>query len=722
MRVAMVRLLTLCMLAGLPAALPAQDPSSTAPLAPGGTAPAVNGPSIQVHSRYGGDRNTPSVFHANADDVLSSAGTYGDFSRYLQTFPGVVFNSDESNDVLVRGGNPVENLYVVDGIEVPDINHITGEGTTGGFTSMIDTSSIRGVDLLSGGYSAQYAERLSSVISISTLGSAGTDALHGEGEAGYVGMGGHTLRPVGPEGSVLVSGHRSLLNMVTSNIGIDGVPTYTNALLSASSVLNAHDAVNFLSLSGQDSINIEPCGLNSLESNDIQTQYGGWRTTNGVRWQHGFSDTTSGVLTVSDSEQGERIHQQDQLLDNLTNCGPSAGDASAPQIYSEQTHDGMSIVQYAVTTQLAPNLELTVGSQVRLDRIAYNVAQPIGQQSPFTANPAWSDATSFTPHFAAGQTGSWAELTLQLTHAWSITAGGRMQSFATGGDHLTLTPRLRTSYQLGAHHSVYAAAAEYAQQPSFIYLESFQQNHTLLPIRVQHLIVGAELWKSDHISVRLEAYQKHYWDYPVSSEFPQLSLANMVDTLGQQYIWLPLTSQGHGHNYGAELSTEMRYGRHLFTQASVAYARALYTGSDGVYRPGNFDFPVVGNVSAIWRSAKHYEVSTRYEYTTGRPYTPFNMGPAVVQNRPIYDLTALNAVRGPVYSRLDFEFARIFHLGYREINTFGGLQNAFNRQNFLGNAWLSRCGQWASCVAGNGSYTAVPQIGRYPNFGARMFF
>jgi hypothetical protein len=79
-------------------------------------------------------------YRVTQDEVLSSAGTWGDFSRFLQLLPGVVWNSDMSNDVLVRGGNPTENLYVVNGIEVPNINHLAMEGTTGGFTSMIDTS------------------------------------------------------------------------------------------------------------------------------------------------------------------------------------------------------------------------------------------------------------------------------------------------------------------------------------------------------------------------------------------------------------------------------------------------------------------------------------------------------------------------------------------------------------------------------------------------------
>jgi len=70
-------------------------------------------------------------------------------------------------------------------------------------------------------------------------------------------------------------------------------------------------------------------------------------------------------------------------------------------------------------------------------------------------------------------------------------------------------------------------------------------------------------------------------------------------------------------------------------------------------RPGNFDYRLVGNTIGTFRSGKHYEASWRYQYTTGRPYTPFLLSQTIQQNRPIYDLSQINSMRGPVYSRLD---------------------------------------------------------------------
>jgi hypothetical protein len=681
--------------------------------------PAVAGTTVEVTGSA--DQTGPSHFQAKPADILATAGSYGDFTRYLQLFPGVVFNSDVSNDVLVRGGNPLENLYLVDGIEVPNINHITSQGSTGGLTSMIDTAAIGSVDLLTGGYAASYDERLSSIISINPRELGPTGQSHGEAEVGYVGFGGLYQRALPGDGSILLSAHRSLLNLVTSNIGINGVPTYTNGLAQGDWKLDDHNTLSFLSLNGADSLNINPCSLDPFESNLVQTQYGGWRTTNGFHWTRSTSATSTGTLVFSDSEQSENIGQQQQLLLITTPCGVTDINPLYPVLYKEQTLNGMSILGYNTALALTHNLLLTAGSLGKLDRVADVVAQPSGQQSPLSANPAFSDATSFNPHLSTGETGSYAELSLQITDSWSITGGGRLQTYALDGQH-TLTPRLRTSLRLGEHQEMHAAYGGYAQLPPSIYFFAFPGNRSLLPIRDTHLLLGGDLYRGNTTRISLEAYRKQYSDYPVSTEYPQLSLANQVDTLGQAFIWLPMVSSGRGLTQGVELSAESRFGSRLFLLENLAYSHSQYTGLDGIYRPGNFDFPIVANLSAIWRSAVHYEASARYEYTSGRPYTPYLLAPSLAQNRGIYDVSQLNGVRGPFYSRLDFQVDRITRIAGHLAYIYAGLNNALDRANFLGYAWEPRCVAIQGCAAADGPYTTVTQMPLYPNFGVRYVF
>src|SRR6202012_4853127 len=184
---------------------------------------------------------------------------------------------------------------------------------------------------------------------------------------------------------------------------------------------------------------------------------------------------------------------------------------------------------------------------------------------------------------------------------WSISGGGRTEFFQFGG-HNTITPRLNSVFLLSSHIAMHASFGEYAQMPSFIYLTSWPQNYELNPIRARHVIAGFDLYNGHGSKLGIEAYQKSYRDYPVSTEYPTLSVANMVDTLGQQFLWIPLTSGGTGITRGIELQGRLHPGTHLFMQANVAYSRTKYAAMDKVLRVGNYDYPVVVNMAGLYQA------------------------------------------------------------------------------------------------------------------------
>jgi hypothetical protein len=213
----------------------------------------------------------------------------------------------------------------------------------------------------------------------------------------------------------------------------------------------------------------------------------------------------------------------------------------------------------------------------------------------------------------------------------------------------------------------------------------------LPPIDVNHFSLGAQLWNDSRITASLQAYEKRYSHEPVSTEYPGLMLANMVDTLGQQIVWLPLRDGGHGKSAGLELMLRAHTASRFQGLGSFTWSRTRYAAADGVFRPGNFDFPVVANGLVSLKLSRGFELSAREGYATGRPYTPFNIALSEAQSRGIYDLTKINAVRGAAYNRLDVVMNRDFHLWRKTFNLRAGADNVLNRYNFLGYVWLDSC-------------------------------
>lgn len=673
---------------------------------------------VEVHSKEGElETSQPEPFEAGGQECISTAGSFGDISRFLQVLPGVVATSDLSNEILVRGGHPMENLFLVDGIEVPNINHVATLGTTGGFAPMVDAGIVQAIKLYTGGYDARYPERLSSVTEIQTLDSAYAGG-HAELDLGIQGFGGLAERSV-HAGDLLVSAHHGIMNLMGNSfqMGLGGLPSYTNEVTRYRRNESSGNRLTLLQVAGWDSIEVTPCAGDTWETSSIDSQYSAWRETTGAEYQRVYSTHAFGVASVSDSEQVDHIHQQEQILNPLNfaqvilDCPIPAALAIQTPVYMEDSNNAFSDASYRYELA-ASRFSLSAGSAFWLQRPDYQIQQPMGAFSPYSVNEVRTDSTSFTSNFSTGETGSYAQLTGRPLKPLELSAGARVQTFAFG-NHATITPRLSLRYSLGEFMGIHVAYASYAQMPPSVYMLADPENRLMLPMRSTHEVAGMDFGFVRSSQIRIEAYNKQYTGIPASTEYPSVNLHDMVDMLGQQFVWLPMNSGGSGKSSGIELSDLSRIGSSLTVRGSLAYSRAMFEGLDHVPRPSNFDLPWILNLVALKRFGHGYELSSRYGYATGRPYTPFNMTESIAQNRPIYDVTQMNAVRAPYYARLDAQMNKDAIVHGLHLEIYAGVNNILNRSNFLSYAYMPR----THCLV-----TTINQSPIFPNFGLRYVF
>jgi TonB-dependent Receptor Plug Domain len=703
------------------AANSAESPASAQPLRPASLFDAVKRvtTTVEVHAAdVRLETSSPAPMTAGGEDVINSAGTHGDISRYIQLLPGVVASSDYSNQILVRGGHPMENLFLVDGIEVPNINHLANANTTGGFGPMIDAAVIQGLNFYTGGFDAKYPERLSSVTEFQTL-ESNPGTFHAELDLGVQGIGGLTEKHVAG-GDLLVSAHHGLINLVSKDVGIDGVPAYTNEFTRYRRTNSDGSRFTLLNVAGWDSIAIEPCASNPWETTTINSSYSGWRETTGVEWQRVYSPRSYAVMDVSDSEQVEHIHQSDQMVYprevwlSPVRCPIPKGTFHYTPVYKENSNNAFSSAKYRYEWA-GSGFSVSAGSAVWLQRPSFEVAQPEGAFSPYSYTPTRSDSNSFERSLSTGETGSYAQFVAHPRKSLTLSGGGRVQTFAFGA-HTTLTPRISADYGLGEKAHIHVAYANYAQMPPYAYLLAYRVNQGMEPMRVVHEIAGLEMGFVPASQVRLEAYNKVYRDIPASTEYSPVTMHTMVDMIGEQSVWLPMTSEGRGEASGIELSDRSRIGSRVQLMSSVAYARAKFAGRDGVLRPSNFDFPWIVNASGVVRLGRGMIGSGRYGYATGRPYTPFDMAQSAAQNRPVYDLARVNGARAPFYSRLDLQVSKEMLMRGQRLEIYLGVDNVLNRSNLLSYAWMprSQVGESRDPVG------TLWQTPIFPNFGVRL--
>ncbi len=93
---------------------------------------------------------------------LPSTGGQADIAQYLTVLPGVIFTGDQGGQLYIRGGSPIQNRILLDGMTIYNPFHSIG------FFSVFETELIRNVDVLTGGFNADYGGRISAIVDVKT--------------------------------------------------------------------------------------------------------------------------------------------------------------------------------------------------------------------------------------------------------------------------------------------------------------------------------------------------------------------------------------------------------------------------------------------------------------------------------------------------------------------------------------------------------------------------
>ena len=647
------------------------------------TAPAFQAP-VEIRN---------SGFLASPREVLKSAGAQQDVSRYVQALPGVVIGSNDTrNDIIVRGGSPLENLFVVDNVEIPNINAFANFASAGGTISILDAELLQDVTFLTGGYPAPYINRTSSVLQV-TQREGSREQFGGWATLGFAGTGAILEGPIGGsgKGSWVVSARRSFLDVFTQDLGFGGVPVVYTVNGKAVYDVSPRDRVWLVNIAGVDDIRLGLTDETDLDEElaNFDIRYSGWRSATGFNWQRVFGTRGVGLLGVSHSEA--KVGQQVKDLVRDTASPPGTSEeiiANAPIVYAEDSREGETTVKYDLTMYLPFVDKVQAGGSFKVFRVRYDAASPYGNDTPYSPVPG-IDPFALSTSFRSYQTGAYVQATKSVMPRVTLTLGGRLDHYSVL-DEVRFSPRAGATLNLTSDLALNASYGHYYQQPAFLFVSAFPQNAALQPWRADHYVTGLAWSPRPDLRVTIEGDRKNYREYPVAATVPTLSLANIGDTFDVREILFPLDSVGRGYSQGVEAFVEKRLTDKAYGQANLSFSRTRHAGLDGVLRPGSFDYPYVFNVVGGYRLTPKWELSVRGSVLAGRPFTPYDEAISAAQRRGVYDLSRVNGERAANYARLDVRVDRTFTVGGQPLNVFAGVQNVTNRINFGGYSWNRR--------------------------------
>ncbi len=668
----------------------------------------------------------------SAAEIEVAPGGLGDIQRVVQAMPSVVSSGDQDNEVIVRGGNPNENLFMVDGIEVPYPNHFGSFAAQGGPVNMLNPILVREVDFMAGAFPAKYGNRASSVMDIS-LKRGSLRELDGSIDMGIAGLGAVLEFPLSGKGNSFIgSYHKSFLDLMAKMGvwgGMSAIPYYDNAVGKATFRLASGHELSVLGMWGTDHIRIEPGA--DVNENTYTTSLTTLRYAGGVGWQMLFGDRGYGRLLLSGNNTSwdAFIHESTDVNDTLQ--------------FARSRISGLQ-ARYDVAFRFAPGHETQGGFSLGRSPSSFDFFTKPAPIYRYVYAPDSTVLDSFPVLDSAGNpivwkmqsNGSAASLNLgvylqhriALGDIGDLTVGGRIDHFGYSGA-TSIAPRVGFSTRpILAGTTINAGWGWHFQSPDwYTFFADSAANQTLRDRRSDHYVLGLERPFGRDVKLSLEGFVKRNQFLPISFA---ATTPDTYDSPGRYVAW------GKGGAEGLELFLQKKHSANWHGSLAYSLSRSWEVApQDSTVRyAGDYDYghivTAAGTYSVEFYKQAWYRnlptwfkatigglflsdemgLGARLRYMGGRPFTAPEWNPGI--RRWVATTEKLNSQRYPAYSRLDVRWDHKLMLKKWSLSWYFEVQNVLNREN----VWMYLYND------GNPKRETVAGFGFYPMAGLFIEF
>lgn len=611
---------------------------------------------------------------------IPSVGGQADFAQYLQVIPGVIFTGDQGGQFYVRGGSPIQNKVMLDGMTIYNPFHSIG------LFSVFETDLIRTADVYTGGFNAEYGGRISSVMDITY-------------------KDGNKVRYSGVVGASTFGARAILEGPISKQKGPDKgsssfVLSYKNSYLTQSSqvfynyIEEEGLPFNFSDFYGKISLNAANGSKVSFFGFSFNDKVDSYKSIADYGWKS-YGGGTNFVIIPGKSKV---------LIEGILAYSQYKSAISSSTLPEQESLINGFMANLNFTYYLGKD-ELTYGIEMEGFRTEYQFTNFIGAAIDQTENTT--------------QLGLFAKYKATFGK-FLFEPGLRLMWYASLSD-ISLEPRLSMKYNVTENFRLKFAGGLYSQNliaagsdrdvvnlfygflsgPANLPQTFNGEDITHKLQKSWHAIFGAEFDIGRALNLNVEGYYKY---------FPQLTNINR-NKIYNEGSAPPGASDVEtkdfiietGDAYGLDISMKYDY-KHVYIWAvySLGYVIRQYEDASGdilSYTP-HFDRRNNVNVVFAYTAGKkgQWEFSARWNYGSGFPFTQvqgfyeyLNLPGGVNSDYPtengqlgvIYG--DLNAGRLPAYHRLDVDAKRNFFFGentklvvdFSVINAYNNQKNVF---------------------------------------------
>lgn len=626
------------------------------------------------------------------EEVTRYSGGRNDASRLVANFAGVSTSNDSRNDIVVRGNSPAGILWRMEGVPIPNPNHFSTLGTTGGPVSALNTNLLKNSDFLTSAFPSEYGNAIGGVFDVG-LRSGNKDKFEFTGQlAAFSGLEAMAEGPIGKSGdkSFLVS-YRYSFTQLASVFGLDfgtnATPNYQDLSFNLDLENTKLGKFNVFGIGAMSDItflaqDVDEGDLFAASDADaiVNSKFGVFGVKHSL-----LLDDKSYIKTTLSMSGSNNTYDEFRY-----------GDTTLTNSYAyTKVDDGVNRFSLHSFYNRKFNAKLTAKIGLTADQQMVNSSVEDRGTNPDLDGDGLPDFRTVRDiDDGILQLEPYANIKYRPSDKWTLVMGlhGQIQTFKT---KYNIEPRLGVSYTLTEDAGLNLGYGLHSQSqpiPVFFNLGFDEQgnyratNEDLDLTKSHHFVLGwdqrfGKSWRS-----KVEAYYQSLYDAPVESFPSSFSMLNA----GADFVFPTngsLVNDGTGKNYGIELTIEKFFSRGYYGLLTTSIFESKYKGSDGIERNTAFNNQYVINLlgGKEWQVSKKTAITTDFKVTTagGRYITPVDLASSRAKGEQVlFEDLAFSEKLDP-YFRLDFK------IGYR-VNSkqfsqqfFIDFQNITNHNNIF---------------------------------------
>ena len=625
---------------------------------------------VVVKTSFRTTKETPlSTQSLSAVEIETYPGGNNDIAKVAQSLPGISPSiGGFRNDFIIRGGAPNESVYYLDGIEIPNINHFSTQGSAGGPVGMLNVDFIRNVTLSSSAFGAEYDNPLSGVLAFEQRDGNTKDFAAkvrvGASEAGI------TINTPLFKGNkersnttLMLSARRSYLQFIFELVGLPIRPDYWDYQWKLTHNFDTYNSISFIGLGSIDDFSVvAPDEFDAEQQATIeQVPIIQQRTTTlGLSWTQKFKSGNGRMLTTLSTNRLQNLFSR--FRENESKSGLLFENDAIEQ----ETKLRSKITQYSGDWKYSYgfNLQLSKYSNATLSLLE---------------NFNYATSINFTKYGFFGKASR-----SYFNERLSLSLGVRLDadSFTTGSSLIdNFSPRVAASYRLTEDErwKVNASVGRYFKMPTYTML-GFQDlagnfiNQNNRYTQSDHYVVGVEYNWSPTSRITIEGFLKDYSQYPVSV-LDQVSLANKgggFEVLGNE----PIVDSGEGQSYGMEVLFQQKLTKNFYGVLAYTYFFSQFSQENGPLLPTVWDSRNLLSFTGGYKLKRNWEVSLRYRYAGKTPYVPTDVAASLADYpRIVLDYNRLGDVSLEAFTQGDIRIDKKWNFKRLSFNFYLEVQN-----------------------------------------------